>query len=477
MTYDVIVIGAGISGAIISRQLSRYNLSVCLIEKEADVAVGTSKANSAVVHAGFDAEPGSLKAMLNVKGNKMMDQIVSELDVPFKRIGSLVLAFEDNEIRHLLERKHRGEANGVDGLKMLSRDELLAKEPNVNPKAVAALYAPTAGIVCPYELTIGAVENAVHNGVELMLETAVNSIRIENDAFIVSTDNKDFMCKYVVNAAGLYADRIAETIGDNSFGIHPRKGEYILFDKNHGKLVNSIVFQVPTERGKGILLTPTVDGNLLIGPNAEDTDDKEDTATTAAGLESVIAGARKSVPGFNMKDAITSFSGLRAVPSCKDFIIGASAVSSRFINVAGIESPGLTAAPGIGEYVVEALKRSGLKLEEKTGYSPYRKRIVRFSELDEKQLHDIIKMNPAYGRIVCRCEKVSEGEIVDCIKRPAGAGNLDAVKRRTRAGMGRCQGGFCTPRVVEILARELGIPMEEVTKKGGASRMLAGKTK
>lgn len=477
MVYDIAIIGAGVTGSLIARELSRYNLKVCLVEKEADVAMGTSKANSAIVHAGYDAKPGSLKARLNVHGNKLMGRICKELDVPFKRIGSLVLAFNKEDMEEIHKLYKRGLENDVPDLEVLNKEQVKSMEPNISDQVVGALYAPTGGIVCPYELTLGAAENAVSNGVELKLECEIKDIKVENGQFILVTQHEEIKCKYVINAAGLYADTISAMVGEEGFSIKPRRGQYLLLDKNQGNVVHTVVFQTPSKMGKGILVTPTVDGNLLIGPNAEDIDDKEDISTTDLGLNEVVKGAMKSVPSFNVREVITSFAGLRATPSTGDFIIGESNKVKGFINVAGIESPGLSAAPAIAEYVVDILKSIGVAMVQKKNFNPIRKPVHRFREMNDQQRAELIKKDPRYGRIICRCETVTEGEIVDCINRPAGARNLDGVKRRTRAGMGRCQGGFCAPRVVEILSRELNIPMEEVTKMGGNSRILVGKTK
>jgi len=489
MIYDVAVIGAGVIGCHISRRLSRYNLNICLLEKQADVAMSTSSANSGIVHAGYDAEPGSLKARLNIRGNRIMQQVARELDVPFKRIGSLVLAFDRDDICKIGELYERGLKNGVQGMQILSRSEIEEKEPAVSKEAIAALYAPDAGIICPYQLAINAAENAVENGVNLFLNCKV--IRIEREKteagngacgfFLLITSSGEFKARYIVNCAGLFADKIASMVGDNSFTIRPRKGEYILLDKSQGNIVKTVIFQTPTKMGKGILVTPTVDGNLLIGPSALDIDDKNDHSTTREGLAQVLEGALKSVPGIDVRSAITSFSGLRAVPSQGDFIISESQAVKGFINVAGIESPGLTAAPAIAEYVEDILREAGLELIPKEDYNPVRQPVKRFRDLyddmQEDEIRELIRRNPLYGQIVCRCEMVTEAEVVDSIRRPAGARTLDGIKRRTRAGMGRCQGGFCTSRVVEILSRELGIPMEEVTKSGEGSWILAGKTK
>jgi len=476
MIYDVAVVGAGVVGGFIARELSRYKLKICLIEKESDVGTVTSSANSGIVHAGYDAEPGSLKACLNVRGNEMMDCAAKELDVPFNKTGSLVIAFDEEDMHTIGELYEKGLKNGVPGLKVLSKGEVKSMEPNISENVVGALYAPTAGVICPYELSIGAVENAVSNGVDLKLDCKVLGIKGEK-VFKLKTSKGEMVSRFVINAAGLYADSISSMLEKSCFNIAPRRGEYLLFDKSQGHLVNRVIFQPPTRMGKGILVIPTVEGNLLIGPNANDIEAKDDFSTTASGLDEVVKGALKSVPSINLREVVTSFAGLRAVSSTGDFIIGESAEVKGFINVAGIESPGLTSAPAIAEYVIDILQKGGLEMIENENYNPVRKKLWRFRDMDNEQIAAAINRDSAYGKIVCRCEKVSEGEIIDCIKRPAGARDLDGVKRRTRAGMGRCQGGFCTPRVVEILSRELGIPMGEVTKSGYGSGLLAGRTK
>ncbi|HHY82483.1 MAG TPA: NAD(P)/FAD-dependent oxidoreductase [Clostridiales bacterium] len=475
MNYDVAIIGAGVTGAFIARELSRYDLKACLLEKEADVAMGTTKANSAIVHAGYDAKHGTLKSKLNVRGNQMMERISRELDVPFKKTGSLVLAFSEHDLATIKDLYENGLKNGVPGLRLLNAEEVIRLEPNVNPNILGALYAPSAGIVCPYELAIGAVENAVDNGVDLKLECEVRDIRCTGDIFELITGKGAIRSNYVVNASGLQADIISSMVQETEFSIRPRKGEYLLMDKTMGNMVNTVIFQPPTRMGKGILVTPTVDGNLLTGPTAEDVDDRDDVSTSPSGMRRIMEEAKKLVPNLGFRDVITSFAGLRAAPDTGDFVIEASRKVKGFINAAGIESPGLTAAPAIGEYVLELLKEQGLALKPKDNFNPIRKSIVHFRDLNDNDRNELIRKNPMYGSIVCRCETVTEGEIVDSIRRPAGAKNLDAVKRRTRAGMGRCQGGFCTPRVVDILSRELGIPPEEVTKKGLGSNILLGK--
>jgi len=471
--YDVVIIGGGVTGSCIARELSRYELSVCLLDKEEDVASGTSKANSAIVHAGYDAKPGSLQARLNVEGNRLMEDWCAELDVPFKRMGSLVLAFNDEDMRELDNLMRQGEANGVPGLRIIGKDELHAMEPYVADNAIAGLYAPTGGIVCPYELTIAAAENAVVNGAEVKLGRMVKGIRRTEAGFDVETSQEVVSARYVVDAAGVYADDIAAMIGDDSFKVKPRKGEYCILDKAKGYLARHVIFQPPTAMGKGVLVTPTVDGNILVGPNAHDIDDKEDTATTAAGLSEVLSTARKSVPAVSERDVITSFAGLRAV-SGSDFVIKPSDVDNRFIIVGGICSPGLTSAPAIARMVAGLLRQAGLEASLKADFNPVRKDIPRFREMSDEERQKLIADDSAFGRIICRCETVTEGEIINAIKRPIPALTLDAIKRRARAGMGRCQSGFCMPRVMEILARETGIPADEITKKGGPSRVLVG---
>lgn len=478
MVYDVLIIGAGVVGTLIARKLSLYDLNVCILESRADVALGNSKANSGIVHAGYDAMPGTMKAFLNIKGNWLYDELYRELDIPFKRIGSFVIAFSKADMEKLRMLYQRGLDNGVSGLRLLnSYNEISLLEPGISPEAIGALYAPSAGITCPFELAVGAAENAVENGTELKLETKVDGIEHKNGMFHIETNKETVLSKYVVNAAGLYSDDVAQMTGDYAFSIKPRKGEYMLLDKSQGQIVNKVIFQAPTESGKGILVTPTVDGNLLLGPTASDIDDKDDFSTTLAGMNEVIRGALKSVPGINVRQVITSFAGLRAVPSTGDFIIQYSNSNKRLLHVAGIESPGLTAAPAIAEYAAELLEKAGLELVAKKNRKVGRKSIVRFIEASEEEKIKLIKSNKLYGNVICRCETVTEAEIIESIRRPAGAVNLDAVKRRTRAGMGRCQGGFCTPKIIEILSRELRTPMESIVKSERNSLLLNHRTK
>lgn len=475
---DVVIIGGGVIGCAVARALSRYELKITLIEKEEDVASGTSKANSAVIHAGFDAKPGTWKARMNVRGNALYPSLCHELDVPFKRLGSLVVAVEEEEVPVLVELLERGRQNGVEGLAIVGREELLRLEPNLNPRAVAALHAPTAGIVCPYELTVALAESACINGVKFLLATPATGVVVEEGRVKgVETPRGFIAARFVVNAAGLYADEISRLAGAEEYTITPRKGEYLLFDKTCGGLVKHAIFPTPSRISKGIMVCPTVDGNLFIGPNANDVSEKTDVGVTAEGLREIVAGGLKLLPRLPLKEAITSFAGLRAVSHTDDFVIGASRRVKGFINVGGIQSPGLASAPAIAETVVEILREEGLPLVGKKDFVHGRPPKHRFRELPDRTRQELIERDPAWGRVVCRCELVTEAEVIEAIRRPPGARSLDGIKRRTRAGMGRCQGGFCSPRVLAILARELGLDPLEATKCGKGSEILKGRTK
>ena len=474
--FDVVIIGAGVVGAMIARKLSEYKLEVCLLEKENDVAMGATKANSAIVHAGFDAKEGSLKARLNVQGSKMMEQIAKELDVKYEKNGSLVIGFDDEDERVICDLLERGIKNGVEGLRVVKGDELFDLEPNLSSNVKCALYAPTGAIICPYELTIAAVGNAMDNGAELKRNFDVEKILQEGKFYTVySKSGEAVQARYVVNAAGIYSDRIAGMVGDNSFTVHPRRGEYILLDKTAGNTVSHTIFRTPSKMGKGILLSPTVDGNLLAGPTSVDIEDKSNTETTIEGLSTVIKQGSENVRQIKFNQSITSFTGLRAVGSTGDFII--NTVGDRFVNVAGIESPGLSSSPAIALYVLELLSGIGLNLERKESYNPNRVSPHFFKRATIEEKNEIIARDRRFGRIVCRCEGVTEGEIAYAMGQNPKPMDLDGVKRRTRAQMGRCQGGFCSPYIVELLAKELSIPYERVTKSGGASFINIGKTK
>ncbi|WP_294385117.1 NAD(P)/FAD-dependent oxidoreductase [uncultured Clostridium sp.] len=474
--YDVVIIGAGVIGASIFRELTKYNLKIAVVEKENDVAMGATKANSAIIHAGYDPRVGSLMAKYNVKGNEMFESLCKELSVPFKRIGSLVLAFNNEELNLINTLFINGKNNGVKNLKILSRDEVLLLEPNISKDIIGALYAPTSGIVGPFEYTIALMENGYQNGGEVILESEVVSI-IKNNNFIIKTkDGKEIKSRYVVNAAGVYADKIHNMICKEKFKIVPRKGEYFVMDKSQGTIVNHTIFQCPSRLGKGILVTPTVHGNLLVGPNAVDLEDKESLSTTSEGLSYIRKASIKTTNKINFRESIRNFSGLRATSDIDDFIIGEDSQVRGFIDIAGIKSPGLSSAPAIAEDVVKILLNSGLKLIKNDSFTGARTN-VRFTDLLSSEKNELIKKQPTYGRIICRCEEITEGEIIDAIKHSFGKITLDGVKRRCRPGMGRCQGGFCGPRVQEIIARELNIKMEEVVLEKNNSIILYGKTK
>ncbi len=471
--YDVIVIGAGVSGCASARELSRYNLEICVLEKEEDVCCGTSKANSAIVHAGFDAKSGSLKAKLNVEGSHMMEQLSKDLDFHYKKNGSLVVCMNEEEREDLFDLYKRGVENGVKELRIIEREELVDLEPNISDEAVAALYAPTGAIVCPFGMNYALAENAAANGVEFFFDTEVTGFEKKDDIWTVKTNQGEFVTKYVVNAAGVYADVFHNMVSEKKINITPRRGDYCLLDKSAGGFVTHTIFQLPSKWGKGVLVTPTVHGNVLVGPTAIDVEDKEGTNTTADGLEELIQKAGTTVKNLPMRQVITSFAGLRAHEDKGAFIIQELDDAKGFIDCAGIESPGLSAAPAVGKMVAGIIKElSGA--EEKAEFIATRKGILDPKTLSKEEYAALIKEKPEYGNIICRCEMITEGEIMDAINRPLGAKSLDGVKRRTRAGMGRCQSGFCAPRTIEILARERGVSPAEITKSGGESKIIVG---
>ena len=471
--YDVIVIGAGVTGAGIARELSHYNWKVAVLERASDVCEGTSKANSGIVHAGFDAKPGSLKARLNVEGNKLMEQLSKELDFPFKRNGSLVLCFDEKDVPSMQKLYDQGLKNGVEGLEILSREKLKQMEPNISDNAVAALHAPSGGIVCPFGLTIALAENAAVNGVEFHLNTEVQNIEKQDGGYQLTTNQGVFDTKVVINAAGVYAGHFHNMISQDKIHITPRKGEYCLMDKKAGGFVSHTIFQLPTVYGKGVLVTPTVHGNLLAGPTAVDVENPESLNTTREGMEDLLKRAGLSVNNLPSRQVITSFAGLRAHEDKDDFIIGQAKDAPGFFDAAGIESPGLTCAPALGKYLT-AMVLEYLPAAEKQKFVATRKGIPSMALSSAEEKKRLIAENPLYANVVCRCELVTEGEILDAIHRPLGATTLDGIKRRTRAGMGRCQAGFCSPRTVEILARELGKEMGEICKNGSGSQFLTG---
>ena len=480
--YDVAIIGAGVTGSAIARELSRYQLRICVIEKEEDVCDGTSKANSAIIHAGFDAEPGTLKAKLNVRGNELMTTLSKELDIPFRRNGSLVVCTKEQSregLEHLLE---KGKANGVPDLQILEREQLLAMEPNLSDDVTCALYAPTGGIVCPFHMTMAFAENACTNGVSFFLNTKVTFIEKTEDGYRIHTVHTDtseeelFEARLIVNAAGVYADTLNNMVSEHKLHITARKGEYVLLDKSAGSHVSHTVFQLPSAMGKGVLVTPTIHGNLLVGPTAVDVEDKEAVNTTAEGLASLSATCARSVKNVPLRQVITSFAGLRAHEDGDDFVIGEAPDAKGFFNVAGIESPGLSSAPAIAE-LVGKMVTDILHPDSDPDFVGTRKGILHPDSLSMEERNELIRKHPEYGNIICRCEMITEGEIMDAIHRPLGARSLDGVKRRTRAGMGRCQAGFCSPRTMEILEREVPESMFAITKCGVGSNIVVGYNK
>jgi len=481
MKADVVIIGAGIVGSTIAREISRYDLNIIVVEKNSDVAFGSpTKANTGIIHAGYDDKPGTVKAKLCSKGNALWHKIAPEVGAPFKETGSFVVALKEEDVSILKQLKERGEKNGVPDLQIIEdRKELLRREPSLNREAIAALYAPTAAITSPYELAIAMAENAMGNGVKVLLDTEVTGVTArKGELRSVQTNKGGIKTNYVVNAAGLQADEVSAMAGINRFIIRPRKGEYYVFDKELNEVVQQILFPVPTPLSKGIVVTPTVDGNILIGPNIHDVEDKNDSATTSRGLDEVFSGALSLIPKLAEKKnvMIANFCGLRPESDTNDFIVESYDEVRGFINAAGMKSPGLTAAPAVAQMVTILLRKSGLELREKDGFNALRKPIDRsVRRFDIEKAMSLIAQDPTWGHVVCRCEYVTEGEILEAIRR--GATTLDGIKFRTRAGMGRCQGGFCTPHIIKILVRELRISFRDVTKRGGNSRILPHKAK
>ena len=486
--FDVIIIGAGVVGSLVARFLSRYRLRILLIEKESDVGAGTTAANSAIVHAGYDPVPGSLKAVLNVAASRMWDGLAAELNFSFDRRGDYVVAIGEHEIPHLHGLLERGTRSGVPGMTIISGAEMRRREPRINPAVSAALFAATGGICDPFGVTVAAAENAVTNGVVLMLDTAFEDFVIENGRIVaVETSRGTFGCRWAVNAAGLFSDEVMHRAGVRpEFTITPRRGEYFVLDKAE-VAVDTVLFPVPTSVSKGIVVAATTHGNVVIGPTAHELDDKGDTSVTRTGLDEVWRGTAKLVPGLDRRHVIAVFAGLRAAGNARcetpgvdydhDFVVEIPDTVEGFVNLGGIESPGLTSAPAIAERVVEMLVDAGEQLVERRDWNPIRPARPRFRDLSREEQADLAQMDPRYGRIVCRCETVMEGEIIAEIHAPIPACTYDAIKRRTWLGTGRCQGSFDTPRVVSILAQELGLSPLQVTKKGAGSELLARPTK
>ncbi len=486
-TADVVIIGAGVCGCSIAMQLSKQDISVTVIDRNSDIGEGTSKANSGIVHAGYDAKPGTLKAKLNVEGSRMMPDLARQLDIPFMQNGSMVVALSDEDIPHLHELFERGQKNGVEGLRIMSGAEARKMEPNLSDDAKGVLFAPTGGIICPFRLTSAMAESAYVNGVLFDLNTNVDVITKEGNDYVISAVRYDefdpskdtkvsYRARVIINAAGVYADRFHNMMTDDTLTITPRKGEYCLLDVTAGRHVGRTIFRMPSSLGKGILVTPTIHGNLLVGPTATDLDDKEGVFTTREGLAAVNAPGASAVKDIPMNEVITSFAGLRPHGDRGDFVIGELFDSPGFIDVAAIESPGLSASPAIGVMVADIV-RDILSCREKANWTGEIPPLNHMKLMTMQEQAALIEQDSSYGNIICRCSTVSEGEILETIRRPLGARTLDAVKRRTGANMGRCQGGFCYPKVMEILSRELGIPMEKITKKGRGSEILTGRIK
>ena len=471
MVYDILIIGAGVVGGMIARELSRYDLSVCLVERENDVSCGASKANSGIIHGGFDPEPGTLKAKLNTLGVPLLYQAAEELHVPYVRNGSLVCAFGPEEEPEIEKLYLRGLENGISGMSVISGDQARKLEPNLSPAITKALLIPSAGIISPYDLAIAAVGNAMDNGMVLERNFAVTAIEsTENGYAVTDVAGRKIHSKYLINCAGAASDKIANMVGDDYFTIIPRAGEYMLLDKAEGSRVTRTIFQVPSKEGKGILVAPTAHGNLLVGPTAAVANAPDDRQTTPEGLAQVRKLSAKSVPSVDFRQVITSFTGIRSSEKNGDFIIEWSKNSQNVLHVAAIDSPGLTCCVAIAQYVVQMFS---IPLVPKKNWNGTREDTHAFSHMSEEEKHAFIQQHPAYGKIICRCESISEGEVLDAIRRNPGARDMDGIKRRTRSGMGRCQGGFCGPQVMALLSRELGVGMEEVTKNGGDSYMVA----
>lgn len=474
MIYDVAVIGCGVIGAAAAFELSKYDISLLVLEKENDIAMGATRANSAIIHAGYDPKPGTLMAELNVKGNAMAEQLCRDLSVPFERVGSLVLAFSDDEMDTVRELYRRGTENGVPGIRILTADEVFAMEPEVSREVRGALYAPSAGIINPWDYAIAFAETAVVNGAELKRRAKVTGIEKRDGSYLLRTAAGDFEARYVINAAGTGSEAIHNMVAEKSFTMMPNRGEYYLLDKCEGARASHVLFQCPNQDGKGVLISPTVGGNLIVGPNAVATDEPDRPLNTASGMAFVREKAAKTMPSLTYRNSIRNFSGIRANTDRDEFQIGIAA--ENFIDLAGIKSPGLSSAPAIALKAVELLKKCGLAAEIRSGAVTTRKK-VRFRNLDEEGRRAVIRENPLYGRIICRCETVTEGEIVDAIHSPIPPCSVDGIKRRAGTGMGRCQGGFCGPRVVEILRRELGIGALEILQDGDGSFILKNETK
>jgi len=478
MKTDVVIIGAGAVGCSIARELSRFCLDVIVVDKNEDVGGDASKSNSAIIHTGYDASPGTLESELVVAANPMYDQIAKDLDVPFKRVGAILPAVNDEQFEKLQDIKHKAVKNRVYDVQYKTGTELLEMEPNLNPEVKGGLYIPRESIIDPFILVQAYAENANENGVHFLLKTKVTGIRTENgEVKEVETTGGTIETKVVINAAALYCDEIAAMVGKADYKVVARRGQFYILDRNTACQVNHIVLPIPTKITKGKLMCPTIHGNMLVGPTAEDLDDKTDKSTTKEGLQSIETDVKRLIPGVRVRECITQYSGLRPNRNPEGLHVDTWEDLEGFINLSGVRSTGLTLSASMGVYVADLMRELGIEMIPKEHFKKTRKGIVRFRDLSDEEREALIAKDPAYGRIICRCETVTEGEILDAIRRPLGARSVDAVKRRVRAGMGRCQGGFCGPKVIKILAEELGIPETEVTKNDPGSYMVAGKTR
>ena len=473
---DVIIIGAGVTGALIARELAKYNLDVLVLEKESDVGNVTSSANSAIIHSGYDPKPGTLKARLNVKGAALYPALCDELDVSYSMCGTLTVIDDESQWPIYKELLERSKENGV-VMEALSKEQLLELEPNITPNALGALYAKKAGIVNPFELVVNAMENAVDNGVQLHINEGVIDIKVKDNYFVVKTLKAEYETKVVINAAGLYSDKIAAMVNDIDWHIIPRKGEYILLDHRTAGLVRRPIFPLPSEKGKGILVAPTTSGNYYLGPSSEPQEDRDDYSTDSATLANIKSNAFRLVPNIPLGDTIRVFAGVRSTPSTHDFIIGPNGKYDNFINVAGIESPGLASSPAIAQYVVHDFVEKVLPLEKKTNFNPHIRKHVKIKLLSEEERNKLVKENPDYGRIVCNCEQISLGELKDVLNRSVPPHSIKGMKRRTRAGFGRCQGGYCLGTVSLLLAQKYGIELTEVNYDNDGSNLIVEKIK
>ena len=473
---DIVIIGAGVTGALIARELAKYNLDVLVLEKEGDVGNVTSSANSAIIHSGYDPKPGSMKAKLNVQGAALYPALCDELDVSYSMCGTLTIIDDESQWPMFKELLERSQANGVE-MVSLNKEQLLEMEPNITPNALGALYAKKAGIVNPFELVVNAFENAVDNGVELHVNEGVEDIKAKDNYFVVKTNKAEYETKVVVNAAGLYSDKIASMVSDIDWHIIPRKGEYILLDHRTAGLVRRPIFPLPSEKGKGILVAPTTSGNYYLGPSSEPQEDKDDYSTDALTLANIKTNAFRLVPNIPLGDTIRVFAGLRATPSTHDFIIGPNGKYDNFINVAGIESPGLASSPAIAQYVVHEFVEKVLPLEKKEGFNPLVRKHIKIKLLSEEDRNKLVKENPDYGRIICNCEQVSLGELKDALARSVPPRSIKGMKRRTRAGFGRCQGGYCMYTVASLIAERFGLDLTEVNYDNDGSNLIVEKIK